>query len=197
MPTVASQDLVLLGLLAKAPLHGYELKQLIEQGMHDIARIPAGTIYYTLKKLERRELITSSSERKGNRPERRVYAITDAGRQALTTLLSESLFADERPYYLFDIALFFHEQLEPGGLEEAIAAKLGRIAAVRDRVASYEAEHPGRWPFHLEALRRKAYLLTEAFDAWYRELQETVERRNRRASTKRPPHTEQRRTGRD
>ena len=184
MSTVPVQDIILLGLLSERPLHGYEIKQIIAQRMANIAQVAPGTIYYTLKKLEKRGLITSSSERMGNRPERRVYEITGPGRQELEGLLRASLGIDERPYYLFDVALYFLDHLDPADLLDAVAVKLERIEGVRRQIESIERDNPGPWPFKFEALRRKGRLLTDAMETWYRYLQ--AELGKRAARTKKP-----------
>src|SRR5688572_14209986 len=125
---VPSQDLIILGLLSKADMHGYEIKQQIEERLSDIARVSPGTVYYTLKKLEKQGLISADhSERQGNRPERHVYAITPEGRTDLRRMLSDTLYLDERPYYLFDVALYFFEYLDTEELRVAVADRLERV----------------------------------------------------------------------
>lgn len=44
------QDLVILGLLKESPKHGYELKQIVDERMQQIAQITPGTVYYTLQR---------------------------------------------------------------------------------------------------------------------------------------------------
>jgi len=70
--------LALLSLLGDGPRHGYELMKLLEKRSGGVYRASAGTIYPTLQQLEDEGLITSeASEGK------RVYRITDTGRQEL------------------------------------------------------------------------------------------------------------------
>lgn len=171
-----AQDLILLGLLMERPLHGYEIKQLIEQRMADLAKVSPGTIYYTLKKLQKRHLIESTSERSGNRPERRVYSLTDTGRKTFRELLKRSLNLDDHPYSLFDLGLYFFEHLDDVDLEQAIHNKLRAIDKFKRRIAAIEHENPGHWPFQFEALRRKGRLLTEAFEHWYLYLQDSLQK---------------------
>ena len=74
----------LLALLAKEPAHGYELKILLEQIFGEAYPSPnIGQIYVTLQRLERDGLVASQDVVQQTRPNKRVYELTDAGREAL------------------------------------------------------------------------------------------------------------------
>ncbi|MDN3297019.1 helix-turn-helix transcriptional regulator [Streptomyces ficellus] len=70
--------LYLLGLLDEAPRHGYEVIRLLEERFHGLYAPSAGTVYPRLAKLEAEGLVTHTTE--GGR---KVYSITDAGREEL------------------------------------------------------------------------------------------------------------------
>jgi DNA-binding PadR family transcriptional regulator len=70
--------LYLLKLLDEAPRHGYEVIRLLEERFQGLYAPSAGTVYPRLAKLEAEGLVTHTTE--GGR---KVYAITDAGRQEL------------------------------------------------------------------------------------------------------------------
>ena len=90
--------LVLLGILAIKPMHGYEIKQIIEDHMGDWTDIKFGSIYFALSKmLEEGSLSISEEMRSGNRPARTVYAITDKGQNEYQRLLRE-LWTSEEPH---------------------------------------------------------------------------------------------------
>ena len=171
------QDLVTLGLLMDRPLHGYEIKQIVADQMSQVAKISPGTIYYTLKKLEKRGLVTRSAERQGNRPERQVFSLTSEGRDVFRRLLRESLVVEERPYFVFDAAVYFYKHIAPGDLEQAIEGKLGHVEDFRRQLGKLEADNPGRWPFHLEALKRKGFIYASALEEWLLYLRRGLEKR--------------------
>lgn len=76
--------LPLLALLAKEPAHGYELKMLLEQTFGQAYPSPnIGQIYVTLQRLERDGLVRSQDVVQATRPNKRVYELTPAGRDAL------------------------------------------------------------------------------------------------------------------
>lgn len=76
--------LPLLALLAKEPAHGYELKSRLEQIFGDAYPPPnIGQIYLTLQRLEHAGLVCSQDVVQSARPNKRVYELTEAGREAL------------------------------------------------------------------------------------------------------------------
>jgi DNA-binding PadR family transcriptional regulator len=75
---------ILLAFVERGVGHGYELKQAIEQAFGDAyPPINVGQIYTTLARLERDGLVCSSHVAQDGRPDKRVYALTDAGRAEL------------------------------------------------------------------------------------------------------------------
>jgi DNA-binding PadR family transcriptional regulator len=85
---------LILAALADQPRHGYEIISEIETRTHGAYRPSPGTVYPTLQLLEELELV-EASEREG----RKVYAITDAGREELEEHKDEIEDAYERLGY--------------------------------------------------------------------------------------------------
>lgn len=78
----------LLALLAKEPAHGYELKGRLEQIFGEAYPAPnIGQVYVTLQRLERDGLVRSQDVVQSTRPNKRVYELTGAGREALSRWL--------------------------------------------------------------------------------------------------------------
>ena len=76
--------LPLLALLAKEPAHGYELKARLEDIFGDAYPSPnIGQVYLTLQRLERAGLVRSQDVVQATRPNKRVYELTPAGRDAV------------------------------------------------------------------------------------------------------------------
>jgi DNA-binding PadR family transcriptional regulator len=73
-----------LALLADQPAHGYEIKRGLEERFGSvIAPLNAGQVYTTLQRLTRDELVADDAVAQAGRPDKRVYRLTDAGREAL------------------------------------------------------------------------------------------------------------------
>jgi DNA-binding PadR family transcriptional regulator len=80
--------LPLLALLAKEPAHGYELKTRLEQMFGDAYPSPnIGQVYLTLQRLEKAGLVGSQDVAQAARPNKRVYELTPAGREAVAEWL--------------------------------------------------------------------------------------------------------------
>jgi DNA-binding PadR family transcriptional regulator len=76
--------LPLLALLAKEPAHGYELAARLEQVFGQAYPSPnIGQIYVTLRRLEQAGLVRSQDVVQETRPNKRVYELTPAGREAV------------------------------------------------------------------------------------------------------------------
>jgi DNA-binding PadR family transcriptional regulator len=80
----------LLALLAKEPAHGYELKLALEQTFGAAYPSPnIGQIYVTLKRLEADGLVRSEDVAQDSRPNKKVYELTPAGRDAVAEWVDE------------------------------------------------------------------------------------------------------------
>jgi DNA-binding PadR family transcriptional regulator len=69
----------LLGLLEQGPRHGYDLKRAYDERFGHDRPLHYGQVYTTLSRLLRNGLITEAGVESGDGPERKRYAITDAG----------------------------------------------------------------------------------------------------------------------
>ncbi len=81
-------DHILLGMLRK-PASGYDLKTGFAQSIGHFWAAELSQIYPTLKRLEARDLLTSSVQPSDRGPPRKVYALTDAGRGELQAWLKQ------------------------------------------------------------------------------------------------------------
>jgi hypothetical protein len=77
-----------------------------------------------------------ATSRAGHRPERTVYALTDAGRRELDDWLRELVEQPEREYPAFVAALSFLSALPPADVLELLPRRLGLLAAQRAEAAS-------------------------------------------------------------
>jgi DNA-binding PadR family transcriptional regulator len=78
---------VLLGVLAEGPAHGYDLKHANDERFPGAKPLAFGQVYAALSRLEKDGLIEVIGTVREAGPDRTTYALTDAGRQALTSWL--------------------------------------------------------------------------------------------------------------
>lgn len=80
---------VLLALLNKAPMHGYELKAAFEAELASLWTLNYGQLYPALERLETDGLVAKERVIQDDRPDKKVYSITTAGKAELQRWLAE------------------------------------------------------------------------------------------------------------
>lgn len=79
----------LLGILARGPAHGYDLKREHDARFPTTKPLAYGQVYATLTRLQRDGLVEVAEVATGGGPERTVYAITAAGEAELASWLGQ------------------------------------------------------------------------------------------------------------
>lgn len=155
--TVNSLGLAVLRLLDDRPQHPYEMRQRMrEQGIDALIRVTRGALYHTFDALTKAELIELvETTRAGKRPERTVYAITDAGRDVVRARLRELLSSPETEHPSYCAALAFMSLLSKTDatvqLERRCVLLESELAA---SVTGYEALlERGVTPIHVVEMR--------------------------------------------
>ena len=134
-----------LALLAERPMHGYEIIQQIEERSGGVWRPSPGSIYPSLQLLADEGLVTGD-ETGG----RRLFTLTDAGREEAARHEGDSPFHQERDE-AFEVAHRFRDELGQLG-DGGLAGRPGRHrgAAHRDPRGARRGPPPG-----LPAARRR------------------------------------------
>jgi DNA-binding PadR family transcriptional regulator len=89
---------VLLALLAKESSHGYQLRARLELALGPLAAaLNAGQVYVTLNRLEKAGLVTSQRMGQADRPDRKVYELTAAGRARVVEWLADTSWPKPAP----------------------------------------------------------------------------------------------------
>lgn len=138
---------VILGLLQEKPLHGYEIKHIIEEHMGDWTDIKFGSIYFALSRLSEEqmvELVHEGSE--GSRPARRIYRVTPRGREEYLRLLRGMWREEKRTLYPMDIAVFFMDSLPREEVLRYIGARAAACEMALIHVNSHQAEQDPHMP---------------------------------------------------
>jgi PadR family transcriptional regulator PadR len=76
-------SLLLLGALASREMYGYELVAELKRRSDGVVDLPEGTVYPSLRRLERNGLIRGHWVDAAGGPRRRYYVLTQAGERAL------------------------------------------------------------------------------------------------------------------
>jgi DNA-binding PadR family transcriptional regulator len=99
----------LLGLLAREPRHGYDLKSAFEMMLGGTWPLNIGQVYTTLSRLERDGLVESQVVEQDLLPDRKVYSLTLAGQEELERWLAEPRKGTIRLKDEFFIKLLVHQ----------------------------------------------------------------------------------------
>jgi DNA-binding PadR family transcriptional regulator len=130
--------LAVLSYLSQAPMHPYELSRTLrDHGDARSIKFNHGSLYMVVQQLARAGLvIAQETSREGQRPERTVYALTDAGRDELHDWLRELVAQPQHEYPHFVAALSLIAALPPGDVVELLGERLQRLAAERAEIRS-------------------------------------------------------------
>jgi DNA-binding PadR family transcriptional regulator len=129
--------LAVLSYLTQGPMHPYELgRTLREHGDDRSIKFNHGSLYMVVRQLAKTGLIAEQETvRDGRRPERTVYALTDAGREEFHEWLRELLEEPRHEYPQFVAALSLVAALPPDEVVELLATRGRRLAEQRSRSA--------------------------------------------------------------
>jgi DNA-binding PadR family transcriptional regulator len=153
-------------------MHPYEMAAVIrERGKDRDMNIKWGSLYTVVRNLEKHGFLRAvQSERRGGRPERTVYAITDEGRAEMVDWVRELVGVAEPDAPRFTAGLSLLVVLSPDEAAELLGRRLRpldeRIARARRELADVAAEIPRL--FLVEAEYNLAMLTAEA--DWVRDL---------------------------
>jgi len=128
--------LAVLSYLTQRPMHPYELgRTLREHGDARSIKYNHGSLYMVVGQLAETGFITElETTRDGARPERTVYALTDAGRRELRDWLRELVQEPQHEYPQFVAALSLIAALPPSEVVELLARRRGRLATQRAEI---------------------------------------------------------------
>jgi DNA-binding PadR family transcriptional regulator len=134
--------LAVLSTLTFRPMHPYEIASVLrERGKDHDMPIKWGSLYTVVQNLERHGfLAVVDTERQGGRPERTVYAITEAGTEELRDWVRELLSSAEPEFPRFEAGLSVFGALPPDEVETLLRE---RLAGLEQRVEAARATLAG------------------------------------------------------
>jgi DNA-binding PadR family transcriptional regulator len=89
-----SQRFLILGLLSERPMTGYDIKKVVETTLNTVTNASYGSLYPTLHKLLDEGAVVVDEVPQRGRPSKKIYQITDKGRQELVEWLQKPAAAD-------------------------------------------------------------------------------------------------------
>ena len=134
----------ILGALSSGPRHGYEILQLLEEGLGPAWHFSTSQLYVLLKKLEAEGLVGSTFEIQNTRPSKRVFSIEPAGETKFLEWLKSPTDHVRDLRFEFLSKLFFFRSLGLQGADVLVDAQIGLLEEVKKALmAKRHAEKDG------------------------------------------------------
>jgi DNA-binding PadR family transcriptional regulator len=158
--------LAVLAELLMGPMHPYEMgRRLKEHGTDRSLKYNRGSLYMVVEQLGRAGFVVEQETvRDTQRPERTVYALTDAGRGEFYDWMRELVAEPRQEYPQFGVALSLLSVLSPVSAAELLSQRMvaltGEIDEIRATVRA-AAEGGLAWVFLVEEEYRLAVLEAE------------------------------------
>jgi DNA-binding PadR family transcriptional regulator len=121
--------LAVLACLYERPMHPYEIASTLRERHKDESiKLNYGSLYSVVESLKGHNLITEQQTgRQGNRPERTVYEVTDAGRLELIDWMSELLCRPAKEFTRFEAGLSLLPVLPPNDVRSLLEERCRRL----------------------------------------------------------------------
>lgn len=124
------KKLLLLGLLLSHDMHGYQINEMLQQNPGTPISLKKSNAYRLLGDMEQEGWVTYEVEQEGNRPQRRVYSVTEDGEKAFYRLLRKNLSTHASPEFPSCVGLDFIYKLP---LEETVSLLENRLKLVKEK----------------------------------------------------------------
>jgi DNA-binding PadR family transcriptional regulator len=108
-----SLSYALLGLLTYGPMTGYQLKKVFDNSISHVWAASLSQIYRELSALEKKGYLSSNIEKQRDRPDKKIYTITEAGKAAFIDWLGhfpEKMLTPNRDEFM--LRIFFGSRLD-------------------------------------------------------------------------------------
>jgi DNA-binding PadR family transcriptional regulator len=162
-PPLSLAEWVVLAVIAERPTHGFPIAQLTASTgeLGRIWHIPRPVVYRSMTRLAEAGLISEDGLEPGRGPQRTIYAITPAGREAVARWLRQPVahVRDVRSHLLLKLALLHRGGTDPTDLLRRQRDVLAPIA----RAIADESPSPDDFEATLLAWRRASAAAAIAF----------------------------------
>lgn len=156
---------VLLGLLSQHSRYGYELKREAEQLLGNGAELNPGQLYPLLRKLAEQQLLDGERVEQEDRPDKRVFTLTETGARELSAWFDEpvSLSVGRSALFLRFVVLTL---VRPEGRADYLKEQRHRLLEFIGQLVADRSKHEGSEDLSTRALRELTLFHTEADLKW-------------------------------
>ena len=156
-----------LGSLVERPMHPYEISTMLRARGKDLSiKLNYGSLYSVVAALEKHGFVEAQETvREGNRPERTIYRITEAGQAEFFDWLAELVGTPSREFHPLEAGLAYLPGLQPDRAVELLERRLKAVdAQIEEITAAHEQMTSADFPriFWVESEFRLALLQAES-----------------------------------
>jgi DNA-binding PadR family transcriptional regulator len=141
-------ELAILGLLKERSMHGYQLSKRLTDTLGGFWRVSYGSLYPTLKRLERQDAVEQVFDAQEVGRRKNVYRVTEKGEKLFQELLEEAGHESSSEENRFRVRLAFFKYLAPDTrirllekrrayLEERLSTIKTSLSTTRERFDTY------------------------------------------------------------
>ena len=167
----------LLGILTYGPMSGYDLKAIFDKSINQFWNAGVSQIYRDLGNLESEGCVSSQIVPQKGRPDRKVYTITETGKEVFANWLNQFPSDLNMPVrYDFLLRIFFGARIPPEDLkfqlQKYIKGKqeiVSNLLKARDNIEKLPVDCSDVDKFYWGLTGKMGYLLSEASIKWAEE----------------------------
>lgn len=146
-----------LGILSLGDATGYEIKKLVADGAFSFfSEASYGSIYPALTKLMEEKYVTCRAQAQDGRPDKKIYSLTEAGRENLQTAIEQSPGPD-RQRSEFLATVLFAEAVSPERLSQLLSdrrkyhqSRINALKAMLDEDMTAAGRFVIRYGLHIQ-----------------------------------------------
>lgn len=176
MTTLTATEAALLGLLRHGEMSGYDLRKLVERSV-GYYWTPAKTqIYSSLPRLVESGLATRRTVRQTDRPDKHLYSVTDAGRDAVSRWIREAPLDAGLGRNVLLLKLALADESHAETLVEQVRARRAEAEQLRAELADLDAAGGEGDPPFEHLTRRYGFFYVDALLQWTGEVLDALSR---------------------
>jgi PadR family transcriptional regulator, regulatory protein AphA len=174
--TLTATEAALLGLLRHGEMSGYDLRKLVERSV-GYYWTPAKTqIYSSLPRLVEAGFATRRTVRQTERPDKHLYSITDAGREAVVDWIVKAPLDAGLGRNVLLLKLGLADENQAAALAAQVQERRAEIERLREELIELDAAGGDQDPPFEHLTRRYGFFHVDTLGRWLDEVAEALER---------------------
>jgi PadR family transcriptional regulator AphA len=173
--TLTATEVAVLGLLMRRPMSGYDLKKAVEGSVAYFWAPAKSQIYAVLPRLVEAGFATSKRVAQSQRPDKQVYRITAAGRQALKDWIEKTPAPPDPSRNSLLLKLFFGDVSSPDVLIEQVRERRVAMEQLKAELEAIDAKMgDAEGDFFSNLTRKYGHRYADAIIRWAREVEQDL-----------------------